>query len=42
PILTQLDISATKIRDLLKKGESPRYLLPDSVLSIIVEQELYK
>ncbi len=40
--VTQLDISATKIRDLLKKGESPRYLLPDSVLSIIIEQELYK
>ncbi|MNC88310.1 Nicotinate-nucleotide adenylyltransferase [compost metagenome] len=38
---TALDISATAIRDLLRAGASPRYLLPDSVLDYIREQHLY-
>ncbi|MCF6237150.1 MAG: nicotinate-nucleotide adenylyltransferase [Gammaproteobacteria bacterium] len=40
--VTQLDISATKIRDLIKKGKSPRFLLPDSVLAVINEQGIYE
>lgn len=39
--VTQLEISATKIRDLLKEGKSPRFLLPDSVLAVINEQGMY-
>lgn len=37
----QLDISATHIRDLIRHGKSPRYLLPDSVLKMIRENHLY-
>jgi nicotinate-nucleotide adenylyltransferase len=40
--VTQLDISATRIRGLLARGESPRFLLPDPVLEIIREQNLYR
>ncbi len=40
--VAQLDISSTAIRALLKAGNSPRYLLPDSVLDIIEEQALYR
>ncbi len=40
--VTQLDISSTKIRDMVGKGKSPRYLLPDSVLEIIERDDLYK
>jgi len=32
---TLLDISSSHIRDLLRQGHSPRYLLPDSVCSFI-------
>ncbi len=32
--VTQLDISATRIRRLLAQGKSPRYLLPDAVLAM--------
>jgi len=39
--MTQLDISATKVRALLSKGGSARYLLPDALLSYIHEQQLY-
>lgn len=39
--VTQLDISATRIRQLLAAGNSPRYLLPESVLGYIREQGLY-
>jgi len=38
---TALDISATAIRDLLKGGASPRYLLPDAVLDYIRTHKLY-
>jgi nicotinate-nucleotide adenylyltransferase len=39
--ITALDISATMIRDCLKAGSSPRYLLPDSVLDYIRARKLY-
>ncbi len=40
--VTQLGISATAIRALLARGESPRFLLPDQVLSFIEKQGLYR
>ncbi|MCB1761020.1 MAG: nicotinate-nucleotide adenylyltransferase [Gammaproteobacteria bacterium] len=40
--VTQLEISATQIRALLKRGRSPRYLLPDAVLEIIEQRGLYR
>lgn len=39
--MTPLDISATRIRALLSKGHSPRYLLPDALVSYIHEHRLY-
>jgi nicotinate-nucleotide adenylyltransferase len=39
--ITALDISATLIRDIIKSGSSPRYLLPDSVLDYIRSRKLY-
>jgi nicotinate-nucleotide adenylyltransferase len=39
--VTQLQISATRIRTLIKAGLSPRYLLPDGVLEIIRQEKLY-
>jgi len=38
---TALDISATAIRDLVRTGGSPRYLLPDPVLDYIRSEDLY-
>ena len=38
---TALDISATAIRDQLKAGASPRYLLPSPVLDYIRSNRLY-
>lgn len=38
---TALDISATGIREMLRSGASPRYLLPDAVLDYIRSHELY-
>jgi nicotinate-nucleotide adenylyltransferase len=40
--VTQLDISATRVRELVRQGHTPRYLLPDSVLSIIESENLYR
>lgn len=40
--VTQLDISATRIRALLARGQSPRYLLPDPVLAAIHDRALYR
>lgn len=40
--VTQLDISATKVRALVKEGKSARYLTPDTVLEIIENQHLYR
>ena len=39
--MTQLDISATRIRTLLANGHSPRYLLPDAVIAYIQSTFLY-
>ena len=39
---TALDISATAIRDRIKAGASPRYLLPPPVLDYIRARELYE
>jgi nicotinate-nucleotide adenylyltransferase len=39
--VTQLDISASKIRNLLAQGRSPRFMLPEAVLQIIENYNLY-
>ncbi|MCF7994267.1 MAG: nicotinate-nucleotide adenylyltransferase [Chromatiaceae bacterium] len=39
--VTQLDISATRIRRLLAQGKSPRYLLPDAVLAMARANRCY-
>jgi nicotinate-nucleotide adenylyltransferase len=39
--LTQLDISSTRIRELIAQERSPRYLLPDAVLDYIERERLY-
>lgn len=39
--MTLLDISATAIRDLIRSGKSPRYLLPDAVLDYIQSHSHY-
>lgn len=40
--ITPLAISASLIRDLIRTGASPRYLLPDSVLDYIGLHHLYR
>jgi len=40
--VTQLDISATKVRSVIKAGSSARYLTPESVLHIIETEHLYR
>jgi len=40
--VTQLDISATRIRTLIAAGHSPRYLLPEGVRRLIRENRLYQ
>lgn len=40
--VTKMDISSTKIRDLLKSERSVRYLVPPSVEKIIIERGLYR
>ena len=40
--VTQLNISATQIRALLARGQSPRYLLPEAVLATIHDRALYR
>lgn len=39
--VTQLDISATRIRDLIGRGRAPRFLLPEAVWQRIATQGLY-
>ena len=39
--MTLLPISATGIRQALKRGESIRYLVPDSVIDYITQHQLY-
>lgn len=40
--MTQLDISATKIRALLSKRRSTRYLLPEALIEYIGQHHLYE
>lgn len=40
--VTQLDISSTHVRSLIAQGYSPRYLVPDPVLTIIERTGLYR
>jgi nicotinate-nucleotide adenylyltransferase len=40
--ITFLDISSTKIRELIEKGESIRYLVPPEVEAYIKSQEVYQ
>jgi len=40
-VVSQLEISSTTIRGLIKQAKSPKYLLPDSVLHYIKENSLY-
>jgi len=37
----KIDISATLIRKMIKEGKSPRYLLPEKVLELIVSRKYY-
>lgn len=39
--IPMLEISSTQIRSILHNGQNPQYLLPESVLKIITEQNLY-
>ncbi|MCX7098110.1 MAG: nicotinate-nucleotide adenylyltransferase [Methylococcales bacterium] len=40
--ITQLDISATAIRDMIAKQQNPSFLLPDSVINYIRQHKLYQ
>ena len=40
--VTQLDISATDIREQIRAGQDIRYLLPDLVYEMIKDQQLYR
>lgn len=40
--VTQLDISASAIRAMVGRNQSPRFLLPDAVLGFIEREELYR
>jgi nicotinate-nucleotide adenylyltransferase len=40
--VTELDISASDIRALIREGSSVRYLLPRRVMDYIHEHQLYK
>ncbi len=40
--VTQLGISSTRIRAMIAAGSSPRYLLPDPVLTLIERDGLYR
>ncbi|MCW9030945.1 MAG: nicotinate-nucleotide adenylyltransferase [Gammaproteobacteria bacterium] len=39
--VTQMDISATKIRQMWQQGKDIQFLLPDSVLTLIRQQHIY-
>ncbi|MCW8982504.1 MAG: nicotinate-nucleotide adenylyltransferase, partial [Gammaproteobacteria bacterium] len=39
---TALEISATEIRQMIAAGESPQFLLPETVLNYIDERNLYR
>lgn len=39
--VTQLEISATQVRHLVKQGKNPQFLLPDAVIDYIRQHRLY-
>ncbi len=39
--ITALDISSTGIREMLERGETPRYLMPENVIDYIKQHQLY-
>jgi nicotinate-nucleotide adenylyltransferase len=39
--VTQLEISSTDLRDSLRAGRDPKFLMPDAVRQIILETEVY-
>ncbi|MGH8477878.1 MAG: nicotinate-nucleotide adenylyltransferase [Methylococcales bacterium] len=40
--VTQLDISSTAIREMIRQNKSPEFLLPEAVIEFITEQHLYR
>ncbi len=40
--LRQLDISASEVRNMIKQGQSPRFLVPEPVLEYMQENSLYQ
>lgn len=40
--ITALDISSTRIRELIAAGRDPRFLVPDTVLEIVEREQLYR
>ena len=40
--ITQLDISATAIRQLIKQNRNPKFLLPNRVIDFITQHQLYQ
>ncbi|MCU7907163.1 MAG: nicotinate-nucleotide adenylyltransferase [Candidatus Thiodiazotropha sp. (ex Epidulcina cf. delphinae)] len=40
--VTQMEISASRIRAMIAAGQTPRYLLPEAVLQVIEENRLYR
>ncbi len=40
--VTQLDISATRIRDLIKQGGELNFLLPDAVIHYLLQEQIYQ
>ena len=38
----RIDLSSTEIRERLRNGHSVRYMLPESVIEYIAENNLYK
>lgn len=40
--VTQLDISATAIRDIIARKQNPGFLLPDAVIEYITQHQLYE
>ena len=40
--VTEMNISASHIRDLIKSGKNIKYLLPESVKSYIISHNLYR
>jgi nicotinate-nucleotide adenylyltransferase len=40
--VTQLEISATQVRDCVAAGRDPRYLVPDAVRELLIESNCYQ